>query len=145
MRRGLHWRCVTSAEAAAWADGWITKLNEPPPALFDLSLSGRSGEADVVGMLEPLVGSAAASEFVPETLGLFARVLERQPERLEAVCAALWHMSFKQLLPPEVDTEAASARWRLEETLLGVYDSVEEVAADVTKALSPYRDRFAAA
>jgi hypothetical protein len=142
IKRGLHWRCVTSAEAAAWADAWIAKLDDPPSPLLDLSLSGRAYEADAAGLLEPLSRSVADTELVPETLGLLAQVLRRHPERLDLVCAALWDLSFEQVLPAEVNEEASSARWRLQEARLGVYDSVEEVAADVTRALQPYFERF---
>jgi len=145
IKRALHWRCITSAEAAAWADAWIAKLDDPPAALLDLSLSSRSLEADTASLLEPLTRSAITSELVPETLGMLAQVLVRHPDRLDPVCAALWDLSFARVLPAAVDEEASSAKWRLEEARLGMYDSVEEVAADVARVLHPYLERFAAA
>ena len=145
MQRGLHWRCITSAEAAGWADRWVLKLNEPPADLLEVSLSARSGQADTMSVLAPLTRPAEASELVPETLGMLAQILTRHPERLAQACAALWDLSFAQVLPAEVDEVASSAKWRLEDARDGVYDSVEDVAADVARVLHPYLERFATA
>jgi hypothetical protein len=145
IKRALHWRCVTAPEAASWADVWITRLDDPPPALIDLSLATRAPEADAADLLEPLARDVAAAELVPETLGLLARTLAHHPERLDLICAALWDLSFERLLPTDVDDEVGSAKFRLEDARLGVHDTIDDVAADVARALQPYQERFAAA
>jgi hypothetical protein len=145
MKRALHWRCVVAAEAARWADTWIARLDQPPPSLLDVSFASRWPEPDVAALLEPLTQGVADSALIPESLGLLAATLEKHPERLEFVCAALWDLSLTRGLPSDVNEQAGAAKFRLEDARQGVYDTVEEVAADVVRALHPYRDRFAAA
>jgi hypothetical protein len=92
-------------------------------------------------LLEPLTRGAKATELVSETLSLLAQVLAEHPERLDSVCIALQDLSFQRLLPPKVDEWGGIAKFRLEDARLGVYDSIAEVAEDVTRALSPYLER----
>jgi len=44
-----------------------------------------------------------------------------------------------------LDAEVGAAKFRLEDARVGVYDTVEEVAAEVALALQPYQKRFTAA
>jgi hypothetical protein len=120
IARGLHGRFVTPSEASTWADRWIARLGDPPPALFEVSLGSGLQEPVLVDYLAPLIQAASSEALVPETLGLMARCLERDPSRAWNIAEALWQMKQAGTLPEPLKQHLGSIRFILEDATAGI-------------------------
>jgi hypothetical protein len=101
---GFRLGLVPQAEVISWADGTIAILNEPPLAVIDLALMGRSHPQDVLSKLMELSGGLAPIEALPHALGRYAERLRSRPEAGPVVAKGLWdiYVQSSSKVPPEL-------------------------------------------
>lgn len=138
VARALHYGCVTPSEVVDWVDAWIALSSEPPVELFDLSLRRRDPSGAMVPALERLGGEQPLDAMVPETLGLLGKILDRHPDRLDAVCAALTALATDEVTQTFVPDDLRYARYELEEIREESYGGEPELRARLSAGLNPF-------
>lgn len=126
IREGL----CSGAEAVAWADRWIMRLDNPPDELTEISLSGGNLN-DILSALGRLALPTLSEQAFGQLCGLLLARLEADARAISMVNSLLWRIhydGFHGVRPLELEPSMGLYRFREWENLIP--DGYEEMTPD---------------
>lgn len=137
IREGLG----SGAEAVAWADRWMLRLDNPPDELTEISLSGGDSN-EILLALGRLAWPTLSEQDFGQLCGLLLARLEADAGAMSAVNSLLWRVhydSFNGVRPLEFEPSIGLYWFHEWENLIpDGYENIDDLLERLTTFLKTY-------
>jgi len=122
-------------DAVAWADANVAALDQPPYALLEICLAGKSPRHEVMQLLRSLPGEADESRACQQLLARMSSAWDEQDAKAERVASILHAMHAARLLNAAAAEEWSRLEYAADLVDAGIDSNLDDAVIDVGKLL----------